>query len=93
MKLVEDLTQEEARQAVELDKLLEAELLKAIGAPELNVHFLTDDETYEVIERCKGYDEESAHINADRAIYEFLLNVLHLRNSARIFHSMPKWFS
>ena len=93
MELVEDLTQEEAHQAVELDKLLEAELLKAIGAPDLSVHFLTDDETYEVIERSKGYDEESAHINADRAIYEFLLNVLHLRNSARIFHSMPKWFS
>ena len=93
MKSVEDLTPEEARQAVELDKLLETELLKAIGTPDINVHFLTDHETYVVIGRSDGYDIESAHIDADDAIADFLLNVLHLRNSARIFRSMPKWFS
>jgi len=91
-KIFSKLPREKQTYFFEKDKELEAALLKAINAPKLDVAFMTDDEVREELEHMKGYDEPRAHVNADKVIADFLLNVLHLRNSARILRSIPVWY-
>ena len=74
------------------ERILEHTILRAIGAPDLDVTDMTDEEVYDHLSGLSSYDNPRSHIEADKAIAAFLCEDLGYDRVARILRSMPVWY-